>query len=171
MNQNEYFDYLVEKIGGQRRFRLLLSFLYDEEFYFSRKIPTDINRAKDGQYLRTTYANETGDFISYSDAKMPCNILEMLVALSLRIETDIMGEPGNDHPERWFWEMIRNLGLYYMTDPAFDERKARIILENWMDRKFKENGAGGLFPIRNPDRDQRIIPIWEQMSDYLREEY
>ena len=171
MNDNEYFDWLTDQIGGQHRFRMLLSVLYDTPFRWSYKIPSDANRAGDGQYLRTRYANATGDYVSYKDAKAPCNVLEMLVAMSIRIENDIMGEPGNDHPEHWFWEMIKNLGIYRFNDSHFSEHDILRALDKWMDRKFADNGAGGLFPLSKSLRDQRLIPIWNQMSDYLNEHY
>lgn len=169
MNENEYFDWLVDQVGGVHRNRMLLSFLYDTTFYWSPKIPTDANRAKDGQYLRSRYANETGDYISYKDSREPCRVLEMLVALSLRIETDIMGEPGNDHPDRWFAEMLKNLGIFHVTDNRFKEKHVMDVLEKWMDRRFAPNGAGSPFPLTNPSKDQRLTPIWDQMNEYLNE--
>jgi hypothetical protein len=171
MNENEYFDWLVDQIGGRHRFGLLLSYLYDTEFVWTHKAPTDANRAKDGQDLRSRYANETGDYISYKDSKHPCRVLEMMIALSTRIENDIMGEPGNDHPERWFWEMIKNLGLFHLSDSRFDEGTAARVLRKWMDRDISPKGAGGLFPLQHTSRDQRLIPIWDQMNEYLNEEY
>ena len=173
MNQQEYFDWLVDQIGGQHHFRYkeLLSYLFDYEFTWSYKIPTDANRAKDGQYLRTVYANETHDYLTHTDAKEPCNVLEMLVALAIRIENDITGEPGNDHPERWFWEMIKNLGIYHMTDGRCRYDTINRSLDRWMDRSYNADGGGGLFPLRRTKRDQRLVPIWDQMNEYLNEEY
>lgn len=171
MNDNEYFDWLVDQIGGQRRFRLLLSYLYDKNFIWTYAIPTDANRAKDGQYLRSTYVNETHDYMSFADAKRPCSVLEMLVALALRIERDITGEPGNDHPERWFWEMLRNLGVYHMTDSRFNEAEADKAVDRWMERRINADGGGGLFPLAKPSKDQRLTPIWDQMNEYLNEQY
>ena len=171
MNENEYFDWLVERIGGQRHYKLLLSYLYDTPFRWSPKIPTDANRAGDGKYLRTQYANETGDYISYSDAKEPCRVLEMLIALSIRIENDITGEPGDDHPERWFWEMIKNLGIYRFNDSQFSEANVEAALSMWMDRKISRTGSGGLFPLTKTSKDQRLVPIWDQMNEYLNEQY
>ena len=173
MNENEYFDWLVGQIGEghAHRYKMLLSFLYDTSFRWTYKVPTDANRAKDGECLRTRYANETGDYISYEDAKVPCRVLEMLVAMVCRIETDITGEPGNDHPDRWFWEIIKNLGIYHLSDSRFREEEAKRALDIWMDRKFAPDGARGLFPLVHPTRDQRLIPIWDQMNEYLNENY
>ena len=172
MNRGEYFLYLTEKIsnGKERQRMLLLSYLFDTKFIWSYKIPTDANRAKDGQLLRDRYANETGDYILYNDKIEPCNVLEMLVALSIRIEEDIMAEPGDENPSRWFWEMIKNLDLNHMTDKSFSEKKAGSILFSWMNRLYDSEGNGGLFPLKKAKKDQRLMSIWDQMNLYLNEQ-
>jgi hypothetical protein len=170
MNIGEYYLYLTDRVSrGGARYNLLLSYLFETPFRWSYKIPTDANRAKDGQLLRDRYANDTGDYILYEDKRERCNVLEMMVALSIRIEEDITGEPGDDHPERWFWEMIENLGLNKFSDRSFDERRVNDILNKWMLRSFRDNGEGGLFPLKHPLKDQRLVPIWDQMNLYLNE--
>ena len=170
MNRGEYFNYLAEKVsGGKMGYVLLLTYLFDTEFTWSYKIPTDENRAKDGKFLRDRYANETGDFLLYSDKIEPCNILEMLVALSIRIEEDIMGEPGDEHPDRWFWWMIQNLNLFEASDLCFDENFVKITLDTWLNRDYAADGRGGLFPLRHPTKDQRLVSIWDQLNAYLNE--
>lgn len=171
MNRQEYFTYLTDRIyEGRSTHTLLLSFLFDTEYRWSFKIPTDANRAKDGIMLRDRYANETGDYLTYSDKAEPCNLLEMLVALCIRIEEDITGEPGNDHPEKWFWEIIKNLGLYGMTDKRFREREAQNIIDIWLRRQYMPDGKGGAFPLSEPAKDQRLVSIWDQMNYYLNEQ-
>jgi hypothetical protein len=170
MNRGEYFLYLTDKVFERRRnHNLLLSYLFDTPFRWSYKIPTDANRARDGQLLRDRYANDTGDYILYEDKKEPCSVLEMLVALCMRVEEEITGEPGNEHPERWFWEIMKNLGLYSMTDGNFDEGRIITILDIWMKRKFRADGFGGAFPVKGCTKDQRLISIWDQMNLYLNE--
>lgn len=170
MNRGEYLNYLTDKVGGGKRHALLLAYLFDTPFKWSYKIPTDANRAKDGVLLRDRYANETGDFLLYSDRIEPCSILEMLVALSVRIEEDIMAEPGDECPEKWFWEMIRNLGLDEMTDRKFMEAYAKHKIDIWQGRRFGEDGQGGLFPLKSQTKDQRLTSIWDQMNFYLNEQ-
>ena len=170
MNRGHYFIYLVDKIdGGKTGYTLLLATLFDTEFTWSYKIPTDANRAKDGRFFRDRYANETGDYLLYSDRIEPCNVLEMLVALSVRIEEDIMGEPGDEHPEKWFWEMISNLGLYPATDKVYREDLVEGVIKAWLSRSYEANGNGGLFPLLHPKKDQRLVSIWDQLNFYLNE--
>ena len=61
----------------------------------------------------------------------PQVVLEVLVALSRRIEIEIMGEPGNDHIEKWFWIMLSNLGVMVRDDrydPKNIDKKLDILL-------------------------------------------
>lgn len=170
MNREEYFEYLKGQISmGVIRHQNLLAYLFDTPFTWSYKIPTDANRAKDGMFLRDRYANETGDYLLYSDRLEPCSILEMLVALSIRIEEDIMAEPGEEKPEKWFWEMIKNLGLYPATDKVYREDLVEGVVKAWLSRSYEANGNGGLFPLHHPKKDQRLCSIWDQMNFYLNE--
>lgn len=170
MNRGEYYLYLINEVPRRgARYNMLLSYLFDTPFRWSFKIMSDANRAKDGQLLRDRYANDTGDYILYEDKREPCNVLEMMVALAIRIEEDITGDPGDDHPEKWFWEMIDNLGLDKQTDRNFDERMTKKILDIWMLRKFDEDGKGSLFPLKCLPKDQRLLSIWDQMNLYLNE--
>ncbi len=171
MNRGGYFAYLEDIVGRRLPMgSLLLPYLFDRPFTWSFKIPTDANRAKDGLMLRDRYANETGDYLLYSDKAEPCSILEMLVALSIRIEEDIMAEPGDEHPEKWFWEMLDNLGLTRIASlRPMAENEYEKVIEVWLKRKYMDNGQGGLFPLKNPSKDQRLVSIWDQMNFYLNE--
>ena len=171
MNKASYFNYLLQKINAPTSYRRLLELLFNEEFRWDFSIFSDANRADDGLGLRLAYLIDEKDYEDIHEEPEPCNVLEMLVALSIRIETDLMGEPGNDHPERWFWEMIDNLGLAGMTNAAFNEMYVINVIGNWMARNYKKNGEGSLFPLKRPRVDTRKEPIWDQMSDYLNEKY
>lgn len=169
----DYFDWLKDIIHSreQGNYELLISYLRDQEFTF--KIPKDLNRSKDGKGLRLKYADQYLEgFYDESDILgPPCSVLEMLVALSLRTETDIMGEPGNDRPWFWFWDMIDNLGLVEYTDNQFEQDEIEEIVDIWLNREFKTNGSGSIFPLKNPKRNQKRIEIWYQLSDYIEENY
>jgi hypothetical protein len=98
----------------------------------------------------------------------------MMIALSVRVEEDFFGSPGNDHPEKWFWIMINNLDLLDMDDANFDMHRVSNVLGKMLSRDIGRMGEGGLFPLRSHHkgiryRDQRNEPIWEQMCAFLRE--
>ena len=104
---------------------------------------------------------------SYLDDR-PCSVLEMLIALAMRCEEHIMDDPDiGNRTGQWFWSMITNLGLGSMTDAKFDRVKINHVILIFLDRKYKPNGEGGLFTVRNCPRDLRTIEIWYQMCWYL----
>jgi hypothetical protein len=45
------------------------------------------------------------------------------------------------------------------------------ILTNLVERTYQKNGKGGLFPLKQPAKDQRRVEIWYQMAAYLNENY
>ena len=169
MRNTRYFQWLTSLIRDRdySDYTKLLRLLFEEEFRWDYAIPTDSARADDGIDLRLLYFSDRYD--PNVDADEPCNVLEMLVALALRIERDITGEPGFDHPEIWFWQFISNLDLLSETDDDFDENYVINTLGNWMARKFRPDGYGGIFPLKHPPTDQRHAAIWDQMSAYINE--
>lgn len=132
--------------------------------------PMDENRDIDAFDLRKEYFFDNG--MDVSDVWIsPRSCLEVLVAFSRRIEIEVMGEPGDDHIERWFWIMISNLGLDKYTDDRYDSKKVNEILDIWLSRRYKINGKNGIFPLKKVTSDQRQIDLWYQMQAYLMENY
>lgn len=167
---SEYFEWLSEIVCVNRftrhtSFRKLLLYLHETEFRYL--IHRDRNRADDGTNLRYRYKLSTGR-PSYQYG--PCSVLEMMVALSIRCEETIMDDPGvGDRTSQWFWAMIVNLGLGSMTDDRFDISYVEEVVERFLERDYEPDGRGGLFRIRNCDRDLRTIEIWYQLCWYLDE--
>lgn len=169
--EERYFDWMVDLVCGERyaddiSYRELLSYLHSVEFIYI--IPKDGNRASDGISLRRRFAYEFYD-IPNADKYIegPCSVLEMMIALSFRCE-EIMDDPqiGN-RTSQWFWRMLANLGLYGMTDDAFDERVAEDIVETFLERKYEPDGRGGLFRVFNSPKDMRSVEIWVQMCWFI----
>ena len=53
----------------------------------------------------------------------PCSVLEMMIALSMRCEEQIMDDPDiGNRTGQWFWDMIDNLGLGEHERLKFDGR-------------------------------------------------
>lgn len=149
----------------------LFCLLHNTEFIYILDI--DSNRADDGTDLRYRFAYEFGldgdEVKRYLDDR-PCSVLEMMVALACRCEEHIMDNPEDgNRTGKWFFEMIRSLGLYGMDDRYFDEDAVSDILRRFMRREYEENGLGGLFALRHSSRDMRDIEIWYQMMSYLEE--
>lgn len=171
-----YFQFLMRLINNERpqpparNYGALLNFMYNMEFEYI--IPLDENRAYDGLNLRYLFSTEApynyNDILDALDE--PCSILEMIIGLAHRIETDITCEPdGIDRTSEWFWQMISSLGLEDMTDSNFDSDKVIDILRCFLNRRYSPNGQGGLFTVNNYDGDMRDVEIWYQANIWLNE--
>lgn len=172
----DYFDWLCEQIYIDGRYTdesywELAKILFDTPFEFS--LAMDGNREMDALDLRAQYQGEDRFFEE-------ATVLEVLIALAQRIENLLDELDGEDRSVMYFWEMMDNLGLTRYSDNLFRMHpKARsnyihqIVtrLERWMNRDIDYDGHGGLFPLRNPKRDQRDVDIWYQASAYMLENY
>lgn len=179
----KYKHWLIDQVDTNRKFSLvdyseLFDLMFDTDFlWFEDRGPDiamDKNRASDGLYLRNVYDELTGSDISDVLADKEASILEVLVALAIRIEQDIMGEGENDYGN-WFLEMLSNLGLLKYSDGNFDESAVSAIFDRFMGRKYVGKGAGSLFPLKNYSvcngKNYRDLEIWSQMQYYLEENY
>lgn len=176
MIRENYTKWLLDLVCGRRyskqvSYRKLLLHLHRIEFTYI--LPMDENRAEDGKDLRWRYVITHG----YTDDEQdyildvldgPCSVLEMMVALSIRVEEETMDDPTiGDRTGQWFWGMIVSLGLGSMYDSRFDEEYVDEVIDRFLDREYEWDGKGGLFTIRHCDRDMRDIEIWNQFNMYL----
>lgn len=162
---DRYFKNLLEIIKADEQprgtYRWLLEKLYDMPFRWS--IDHDENRALDGLALRDDIMGGCAD-------NRPCSVLEMLIALAIRCEKDIMQDDAyGDRTSVWFWLMIENLGILGMTDKNYNDAIVEIVIDEFMDRKYDELGNGSIFYISHPRADLRKTEIWYQMCWYLDE--
>lgn len=170
--KSDYFEWMYELVCGTYSvdpdfsFRRLLTTLHDTEFtYF---IPHDENRAEDGMALRYRYCVRHGCEELEWCLDGPCSVLEMMLALAIRCEETIMDDPGiGDRVTQWFWGMITNMGLGGMYDSNFNEYLVDEIIMTFLNREYEPDGRGGLFRVRNWDRDMRSTEIWHQLLAYL----
>ena len=101
-----------------------------------------------------------------------CSVLEMMIALSMRCEEQIMDDPDiGNRTGQWFWDMIDNLGLGNMSDSKFDSLYVDEVLQRFLNRDYKRNGEGGLFTINRRGLDMRSVEIWYQMCWHLQENF
>ena len=165
-----YFKWLYSQVASLRlknpartHWSLALD-LHKKEFLWS--VPNDDNRLEDGRDLRH-------EFVELHEIENPdpawldlgCSMLEMLIALSRRISFDAEGDPRD-----WFWHMLENVDIAKYNDKVYNDNAQRDIdqaLEIIIYRRYAASGRGGLFPLRNPVRDQREVELWYQASAYL----
>ena len=153
----EWLAEIVEAGHDQRRgmYRDVVDQLYNIEYIYDEYDGgTDYDRYCDGMNLRYEY--KYGHRINSR-----CSVLEMLIALASRIDNEITGIPGTNNAQYWFWVFLFNLGL------LDEDADVPGIVSAWLNRDIDRNGYGGIFPIDNAKRDQRLLSTWQQMSDYL----
>lgn len=172
---NEYFEWMCQLVCDNHRYshrlshRRLLRYLHHVDFY--ALLEMDDNRMTDGIDLRYRFGYE----FSYDDAMIaaylddrPCSVLEMMVALSMRCEEQIMDDPefGNRMGE-WFWNMLVSMKLGTMNDERYDEAYISNIVSRFLERNYDRDGQGGLFTLPGCSKDLRTVDIWCQMCWYL----
>jgi hypothetical protein len=128
----------------------------------------------DGKNLRIQFENATG--LSSEKLDGPCSFLEMLIALAQRFDENMIEPPEDSSPYKWFWEMLKNVGLDECTDdacgePYFPAEYIDGVLNQVLERTYRRSGKGGLFPLKFTKKDQRTVEIWYQMQEYLSENY
>lgn len=165
-----YYKWLISEIMPLSGYSYLLSALFNTDYIPS--MPQDYNRAVDGIYLRTRFGNNNHIPQSVIDYYLqgPCSMLEMMVALAVRIEENIMYDPSKgDRTSFWFKEMLVSMELLGLTDNHFDPNMFEYRLSIFNSRSYMPNGRGGLFTIDDSSRDMRELEIWSQMNLYVTE--
>ena len=170
-----YFQWMCGLVMGDQQYSRNLSYeklmRHLDARAFTWIIPMDEYRARHGVDLRYDFGYEN----HYPDRTIEhlldireCSILEMMVALARTCEERIMEDDtvGN-RTGQWFWNMIKNLGLSYMTDERFDKDTAVRIIYDFMERRYQPNGKGGLFYIPDCKEDLTNVEIWTQLLWYL----
>lgn len=181
-----YFDWMCDSIDMNdppvdKSYWNMLNILNIHEFTYPRKQHMDVNRVVDAMDMRHTFLNEYFKDHYHNCVESPFkgikpSLLEVMVALARRCETDIMydAEMG-DRTGKWFWMMIENIGwLDFDDETILNHSESTALLNNQIDillnRKYRYSGdGGGLWPLKNPDKDQREVDIWSQMTRFLSE--
>ena len=166
-----YFDWLamiaMPDWKQRSKYYEALSRLFTTRFV--SLVKGDQNRAKDGESLRELYEDETGESC---DIYGECSVLEMMVALAMRCEEQIMYDPDEgDRTHVWFWEMFSNLGLDKFDENRFDEQEFCDTLCHFLGRKYDQNGHNGPFYIPGFEGDMRKIELWYQLGYYIESKF
>ena len=167
----DYFDYyswlcMWAIPDGKKRsdYSQLLRALNEEEFVWS--VDHDENRAADGVALRDIYEDETGE---WCDQGGPCSVLEMLLALAIRCDTEIMYDPDDlNRADKWFWMMVKNLGLDIFVDGNFVHNEFETAINRFLGRKYGKNGQFCLFPVPEMSNKFRHVELIYQLNYYLK---
>lgn len=169
---DDYRQYLIWlcRLEKMRHYEDLFEILHDTTFTYT--LERDENREGDGYALRDDYMIPAEFEVYREDFNhQRCSVFEMLIGLAIRVDREYIGDPAEPHPEKFFMEMIKNLGLdrYRYFEPNRDNIVKK--LEEWMNREFSRDGRGSPFPVKHDVRDQRKLEMWDQMLSYLNKEY
>lgn len=166
---DRYFEWLYGQVASvrnrnpHRSYWALLRQLYVKPYLWY--IRNDDNRANDGIELRHEFLDEEGDGgVDPNWLTLECSVLEMLIAFSRRAAFQT-----GESPVEWFWRFIENLDCRGYTDEAYNElvrEEVNANLERFIERRYDANGRGGLFPLDQPQEDQRNVEIFYQFSAY-----
>lgn len=146
-----------------RTYWSLLRQLYVTEFVWF--VANDDNRLEDGRELRQEFIEEEKiQYVNEEWLDLGCSMLEMLIALSRRLAFDTVGEARG-----WFWHLLKNIELDQMNDAVRPYPEAEIdeVLRVVIFRLYRDDGHGGLFPLKNARQDQTKVELWYQLSAYL----
>jgi len=163
--QNDYFPWLISQINipprGNTTYNGMLSMLYDAEFIWI--LSGDDNRLQDGVDLRHEFLNHTKN---KEIENRPISVLEVLIALSRRVSWIT-----TESPEKWAWQLIKNLRLHKASDPLTSRKESNVedTIEILIWRMYEYDGRGGFFPLQYPKEDQTRKEIWDQMNAYVNE--
>lgn len=169
------YNLVCNDISRGPSFNNLMEHLLKIEFV--PNMERDENRANDGINFRYRFGFENGYSREYIRDNLdyilgPCNVLEMMVSLSFKIEEHIMDDPDyGDRTGQWFWNMIVSLGLGSMDDRNFVENYVDDVIFRFINRDYEPNGQGSLFTLEHPARDLRYVEIWSQAMWYLDENF
>lgn len=156
--------------NDRTRYEGVLKELHDIPFYWT--IVSDDNRAGDALNFRQ---HEFLDFYEGKDdmdqmilaqwATAAPSVLEVLLGISRRWAYYF------EQPVSFFFaHLFQNMGFHWCPGHPLDlsTREAiRLRCDIWMARRFKPNGEGSPFPIKEGfGPDLRGIDIWGQMNAY-----
>lgn len=163
--EDRYFTWLCAKVArdlGPAPISFLRK-LHSTEYTWI--ISGDRNRAAEGVELRENFFNAAFIKRDSEFLRHPCSLLEFFIAFA---ERAAFQTPESSYT--WFWEIMTNLNLEIRVVCLENEAVIDEILYNFLWRQYDYSGHGGMFPLRNPRRDQRRVEIWFQFGDYLEDQ-
>lgn len=144
-----------------------MSSLFNKQFFYL--LPLDENRSIDGVDLRREYIYENNlsedGFVKVFPSER-ANLLEVILSLAIRCD-QIMST--SNHPSTYFWfgKILKNIGINECTDDFYNSDFVESRLDDLIWRRYRPDGFGGFFYIRNAKEDLRNVDIGTQMSWYL----
>lgn len=156
-DHDSYFNWLYKiSFGESREWYDVMLDLDEVAFHWDSTIKYDENRALDGLQLRRDFlfaegmTRETRDI----DAR-PVSFFEVYVGLGKKLAHLL------DRDLQASMAYLMSIGPF---QPYFDLGQVLEAAHRVMDRDYSYNGEGGLFPLQNPPRDQRLVELLYQLN-------
>lgn len=166
--KKKYFKWLYDiSMKSNPRYYALIKCL--DEITFQPRMYLDENRAEDGVEIRYSFGYENHipqAVIANELDTRPCSVLELMVALALRMD-GIVSEYDESMTPLYFNKMLDSLQLKQFTNDNFNSEDVKERVENFMNGDYAPDGDGGLFYIDPPPGDMRDMEIWEQAMWFL----
>lgn len=171
LNAPTYYSWLRDKVeffDERGQHENLFQFLHKTPYIVTLSL--DSNRAADAVHLRDMYQDEYNGSLEEFVVDTGPSVFEFLIALAMRMNY-IYSRTNENVTVRMFWEILDNIGIGGFDDAHYislggDERVKEAI-DMVMHRQYDEDGIGGLFPLEDPQENQRNVEIWYQMNHYL----
>ena len=178
----EYLNYLMNKLKMDPGYYELCKTL--QSINFIPILDMDENRSCECRELRDEFIDYK--FINHPEEKesngdilkraLPYSgtYMELLVVLAFYISYNLLESEYDSEPQKWFFELLENCGIFDVNDYVINDLKRRDI-RNRIDliniRRFNWDGEGSFFPLRFPHSDQRYEEIIVQANNYIEENY
>lgn len=144
----------------------LLAILWRTEFV--AEYEPDQNRMEDAKNLRDEFADsidiENSEFLKLKTT--PVRLIEIMICMSKRISDIISTE---DNTAKYFWEMVASMEMQKLDDSNFNASSAQKHIDILLGHKYRRNGRGGLFFIRDigPEYNAPGLDIWSQAMAWI----
>lgn len=166
-------NYVCEDKAQFNRYSFVLHQLYSKYFRFVNEM--DENLIEWALYLREDFYESSPTVQKmidiYGKMEEDCSILEIMVSLAVNCEEKIMTNGTENRTSLWFWSMFDSLGLTYYENSRYERREVSDILDRFLNLDYAEDGKGGLFTLKNCDKNVTEIDIWMQMNEWLIENF
>lgn len=170
----EYFNWLVDSLNLNAGYKIqhysLFKALHNISYEYFNVM--DENRYQDGIDLRYRFGSDTN--IPYYDITecidiCECSVLEMLVALILKIDNMITYDPKDSLKAELFVDIAKSLGINEQINANFNQEYVNQCIFNWLHGQYEVNGQGGIITVQYPRQDMRTVDHWTQVMWYVNE--
>lgn len=146
----------------------LLAILWRTDFIADETYKTDVNRMESAKSLRDEFASsidiDNKEYLKLKDMKV--RLIEVMISLAQSINSIISID---DDIPRYFWNMVVSMEMQKLDDSNFNASSAQKHIDILLEHKYRRNGRGGLFFIKDadPSYNAPMLDIWTQAMAWI----